>query len=162
MYCLCSLLWLLQANLAGWPCSWIPKPALRMLVDPLEVSALTPFKRVYRWLCVYASQNRRFFSIADRKRTFLWVYDRRSWSPFFGDSTKMRKDATVFWTKRVTDAWFWPEKVEHKHTLCLPLIYGNQDITEGCSSSLSHLYQKSWDNWYQLGYFCTLFRYIWF
>ena len=35
----------------------------------------------------------------------------------FGDSTKMRKDATVFWTKRVTDAWFWPEKVEHKHTL---------------------------------------------
>ena len=61
-------------------------------------------------------QNRRFCRIADRKRTFLWVYDRRLRSLFFGDSTKMRKDATVFWTKRVNVS-FWPEKAEHKRTL---------------------------------------------
>ena len=51
------------------------------------------------------------------KRIFLWVYDLGSWPPFFCDSTKMRKDATMFWNKRVTNASFWPEKAEHKRTL---------------------------------------------
>ena len=70
VHCSCSLL---QAILLGWPFSWIRKPVCACYIDPLEVSALTPFKRVYKHLFVN-------FTIGDRDRRFSVILQKWAWT----------------------------------------------------------------------------------